>query len=84
MDAPRRHLTRPRRFYVETKAVFTHTVPVDAYRGAGRPEATFLLERIVDLAADEIAWTRPSCVAATSFRRRLSPTKRRWHCIRQR
>ncbi len=40
--------------YVETKAVFTHTVPVDAYRGAGRPEATYLLERIVDLAADEI------------------------------
>jgi carbon-monoxide dehydrogenase large subunit len=29
--------------YVETKAVFTNTVPVDAYRGAGRPEATFLL-----------------------------------------
>jgi carbon-monoxide dehydrogenase large subunit len=40
--------------YVETKAVFTHTVPVDAYRGAGRPEATFLLERIVDVAADEM------------------------------
>jgi aerobic carbon-monoxide dehydrogenase large subunit len=40
--------------HVETKAVFTHTVPVDAYRGAGRPEATFLLERIVDLAADEL------------------------------
>jgi aerobic carbon-monoxide dehydrogenase large subunit len=40
--------------YVETKAVFTNTVPVDAYRGAGRPEATFLLERIVDLAADEL------------------------------
>jgi carbon-monoxide dehydrogenase large subunit len=40
--------------YVETKAVFTHTVPVDAYRGAGRPEATYLLERIVDCAADEI------------------------------
>jgi carbon-monoxide dehydrogenase large subunit len=39
---------------VETKAVFTHTVPVDAYRGAGRPEATFLLERIVDVAADEL------------------------------
>jgi aerobic carbon-monoxide dehydrogenase large subunit len=38
----------------ETKAVFTHTTPVDAYRGAGRPEATFLLERIVDLAADEL------------------------------
>jgi carbon-monoxide dehydrogenase large subunit len=40
--------------YVETKAVFTNTVPVDAYRGAGRPEATFLVERIVDLAADEL------------------------------
>ncbi|MBV8337984.1 MAG: xanthine dehydrogenase family protein molybdopterin-binding subunit [Alphaproteobacteria bacterium] len=40
--------------YCETKAVFTNTVPVDAYRGAGRPEATFVLERIVDLAADEI------------------------------
>ncbi len=40
--------------YVETKAVFTNTVPVDAYRGAGRPEATFLVERVVDLAADEL------------------------------
>ena len=40
--------------YAEVKAVFTNTVPVDAYRGAGRPEATFLLERIVDLAADEL------------------------------
>ena len=40
--------------YVETKAVFTNTVPVDAYRGAGRPEATYLLERIVDVAADEL------------------------------
>ena len=34
--------------YCEVKAVFTNTVPVDAYRGAGRPEATFLLERLVD------------------------------------
>jgi carbon-monoxide dehydrogenase large subunit len=38
--------------YCEVKAVFTNTVPVDAYRGAGRPEATFLLERIVDMAAE--------------------------------
>ena len=36
------------------KAVFTNTVPVDAYRGAGRQEATFLLERIVDIAAREL------------------------------
>jgi carbon-monoxide dehydrogenase large subunit len=40
--------------YVETKAVFTHTVPVDAYRGAGRPEATYVVERIVDTAAREL------------------------------
>ncbi|MCC7271706.1 MAG: xanthine dehydrogenase family protein molybdopterin-binding subunit [Alphaproteobacteria bacterium] len=39
--------------YAEVRAVFTNTVPVDAYRGAGRPEATYLLERIVDVAADE-------------------------------
>lgn len=31
--------------------VFTHTVPVDAYRGAGRPEATFVVERLMDEAA---------------------------------
>ena len=34
--------------------VFTNTTPVDAYRGAGRPEATFLLERLVDLVAAEL------------------------------
>jgi carbon-monoxide dehydrogenase large subunit len=39
--------------YCEVKAVFTNTVPVDAYRGAGRPEATFLLERLMDVAAAE-------------------------------
>ncbi len=39
--------------YCEVKAVFTNTVPVDAYRGAGRPEATFLLERLMDVAARE-------------------------------
>lgn len=40
--------------YVNVKAVFTNTVPVDAYRGAGRPEATFQLERVVDKAALEL------------------------------
>jgi carbon-monoxide dehydrogenase large subunit len=39
--------------YVEVKAIFTNTVPVDAVRGAGRPEATYLLERLVDKAARE-------------------------------
>jgi len=36
------------------KAVYTNTAPVDAYRGAGRPEATFVVERIVTEAAKEI------------------------------
>ncbi len=40
--------------YVNVKAVFTNTVPVDAYRGAGRPEATYQLERVIDMAAREL------------------------------
>jgi carbon-monoxide dehydrogenase large subunit len=40
--------------YCEVKVVFTNTVPVDAYRGAGRPEATFVVERLVDTAALEM------------------------------
>ncbi|MEJ7736696.1 MAG: xanthine dehydrogenase family protein molybdopterin-binding subunit [Chitinophagaceae bacterium] len=39
---------------VDVTAVFTNTTPVDAYRGAGRPEATYLLERLMDLAAHEM------------------------------
>ncbi|TXC87964.1 xanthine dehydrogenase family protein molybdopterin-binding subunit [Paraburkholderia azotifigens] len=40
--------------YAEVKAVFTNTVPVDAYRGAGRPEATYVVERLVETAAREM------------------------------
>jgi len=40
--------------YSEVKAVFTNTSPVDASRGAGRPEATYLLERLVDVAAADM------------------------------
>jgi carbon-monoxide dehydrogenase large subunit len=39
---------------VDVTGVFTHTTPVDAYRGAGRPEATYILERLMDLAALEM------------------------------
>ncbi len=39
--------------YAEVRAVFTNTGPVDAYRGAGRPEASYLIERLVDRAARE-------------------------------
>ena len=40
--------------YVNVKAVFTNTAPVDAYRGAGRPEATYSIERVIDKAAREL------------------------------
>ncbi|MCX8006152.1 MAG: xanthine dehydrogenase family protein molybdopterin-binding subunit, partial [Burkholderiaceae bacterium] len=40
--------------YSEIQAVFTNTTPVDAYRGAGRPEATYLVERLVETAAREM------------------------------
>ncbi len=58
--------------YCEVKAVFTHTVPVDAYRGAGRPEATFLLERLVDCIAhdtgiDRVELRRKNFIAADAF-----------------
>jgi len=40
--------------HIDLVATFTNTVAVDAYRGAGRPEATYLLERLVDTAAHEM------------------------------
>jgi carbon-monoxide dehydrogenase large subunit len=40
--------------HVRLRASFTNTVPVDAYRGAGRPEASYLIERAVDAAAREL------------------------------
>lgn len=40
--------------YVEVEGLFTHTVAVDAYRGAGRPEATYLVERLMDAAAHDL------------------------------
>jgi len=40
--------------WCEVKAVFTNTSPVDAYRGAGRPEATYVVERIVETAARDM------------------------------
>ncbi|MGE0499476.1 MAG: xanthine dehydrogenase family protein molybdopterin-binding subunit [Rhizobiaceae bacterium] len=40
--------------YCNMRAVYTNTAPVDAYRGAGRPEATYLIERAVETAAREL------------------------------
>ena len=39
--------------YCEVDGIYTNTAPVDAYRGAGRPEATFVVERLVEVAARE-------------------------------
>ena len=40
--------------HIRVKGVYTNTVPVDAYRGAGRPEAAYVIERLVDTAAREL------------------------------
>ncbi|MGO4839733.1 molybdopterin cofactor-binding domain-containing protein, partial [Rhizobiaceae sp. 2RAB30] len=43
-----------RDIYIHVQGVFTNTTPVDAYRGAGRPEMTYVLERIVEQAARQL------------------------------
>ncbi|BBK42199.1 carbon monoxide dehydrogenase [Allostella vacuolata] len=53
--------------HLRVTGVFTHTVPTDVYRGAGRPEAVYLLERLVDVAAgelgiDRVALRRRNCI----------------------
>ncbi len=50
--------------YCEVDGVYTNTAPVDAYRGAGRPEATFVVERLVEIAARQMG------VDPAEFRRR--------------
>jgi carbon-monoxide dehydrogenase large subunit len=50
--------------FCEVTAAFTNTAPVDAYRGAGRPEATYVVERIVHQAAHELG------IAQDELRRR--------------
>lgn len=60
------------KIYAGIKAIFTNTAPVDAYRGAGRPEATYLLERIVEKAArhtgiDRVELRRKNLIAQDAF-----------------
>ncbi|MBX9908503.1 MAG: xanthine dehydrogenase family protein molybdopterin-binding subunit [Beijerinckiaceae bacterium] len=52
--------------HVHFKGVLTNTTPVDAYRGAGRPEAAYLIERLVDAIAMETGKT-PDAVRALNF-----------------
>ena len=40
--------------FADVTGVYTNTSPVDAYRGAGRPEATFVVETLIDNAANEL------------------------------
>ena len=52
--------------YVEVKGVFTNTAPVDAYRGAGRPEAIYAIERLLDVAAYDLGIT-PADIRRINF-----------------
>jgi aerobic carbon-monoxide dehydrogenase large subunit len=53
-------------FHCRVRTVFTHTVPVDAYRGAGRPEAAYVIERLVDAAARKLGMT-PDAIRKKNF-----------------
>jgi carbon-monoxide dehydrogenase large subunit len=53
-------------FHCRVRTVFTNTVPVDAYRGAGRPEAAYVIERLVDAAARKIGMT-PDAIRRKNF-----------------
>lgn len=53
-------------FHCRVRAIFTNTVPVDAYRGAGRPEAAYVVERLVDAAARKLGMT-PDAIRRKNF-----------------
>jgi carbon-monoxide dehydrogenase large subunit len=42
--------------FMDVRGAFTNTVPIDAYRGAGKPEANYLIERLIDIAARRNGW----------------------------
>ena len=55
--------------------VYTNGVPVEAYRGAGRPEATFMLERLIDMLAGKLGMDPADVAARTSFRSSTTATR---------
>ncbi len=55
---------RMQNVYADVYGIYTHTQPIDAYRGAGRPEAAYAIERLVDTCAREIG------ISPAEFRRR--------------
>jgi carbon-monoxide dehydrogenase large subunit len=65
--------------FMAVRGVFSNTVPIDAYRGAGKPEANYLIERLVDLAArrlalDPVALRRRNLISRFPYRSGLGVT----------
>jgi aerobic carbon-monoxide dehydrogenase large subunit len=65
--------------FMSARGVFTNTVPIDAYRGAGKPEANYLIERLVELAArrlgiDPVELRRRNMISAFPYRKALGTT----------
>jgi carbon-monoxide dehydrogenase large subunit len=61
--------------HARVRGVYTHTVPVDAYRGAGRPEAAYVLERLVDACARKLG-IAPEDLRARNF---VKPNQMPYH-----
>ena len=63
--------------FMDVRGAFTNTVPIDAYRGAGKPEVNYMMERLIDAAARRCGFdpidAAPAQPGARSF-----PTARRW------
>jgi aerobic carbon-monoxide dehydrogenase large subunit len=65
--------------FMDVRGTFTNTVPIDAYRGAGKPEANYLIERLIDIAArrigsDPVTLRRRNLIAEFPYRSALSMT----------
>jgi carbon-monoxide dehydrogenase large subunit len=66
--------------HARVRGIYTHTVPVDAYRGAGRPEAAYVLERLVDVCA-RVAGLSPDEIRARNF---IKPARMPYHTLTNR
>ena len=64
--------------FMAVRGVFTNTVPIDAYRGAGKPEANYLIERLVDRAARRLG-ARPGRVAPAQYDQPFPVSQRARH-----
>jgi carbon-monoxide dehydrogenase large subunit len=65
--------------FMDVRAAFTNTAPIDAYRGAGKPEANYLIERLIDAAAhqhgfDPIELRRCNLIASFPYQKSLGTT----------